>query len=670
MQHTGAMTTTIRRSAAPVGNNVTTPNTTGGFLPCATEQNGEYPRPQLMRERWADLDGPWSFRFDDDNVGLDRSWHNGLDWFTESPAPQTIRVPFPPESRASGIGDTSYHPVVWYQRKIGSAEFQAAGYADDEGRSENTPGETSQLVRTPATRVLLHFGAVDYRCTVWLDGELIGTHTGGHTPFAFDITSVIRRSGHLDHERELDLVVRAEDDPHDLDQPRGKQDWQQQPHSVWYHRTTGLWQKVWLEAVPVLSIAHVDWVPTISDGKVDVSVELLGYVTEGTSLHVRATDGARPLGSVTVPMETSTQSVDVTLGLPVLRNGQGYENLLWSPENPHLIDTVVELRDTNGTTIDAISSYFGLRSVTAESRHFLLNDRPYYVRAVLSQGYWPDSLLAAPSSWALRREIELIKELGFNATRVHQKIEDPRFLFWADRLGLLVWEEAPSAFAFSRRSIDLLMHEWMEAVQRDMSHPCIVTWVPVNESWGVQHIAHDPAQRSYAAALASITRALDPTRPVVSNDGWEHVDSDIITIHDYEPSGAVLATTYADDCARERILHDTGPAGRRILLNHDHAHTNKPVMLTEFGGVRYELTNADTSAWGYSTASDAVDFAERLRGLLDGVWASGFLAGFCYTQLTDTEQETNGLLTVHREPKLPIETIRAMVLHTNVAKAE
>lgn len=665
------MTISRTRSGEWSGDGNASPHSVGDVLPRASEQNGEYPRPQLVRQRWADLDGPWSFRFDDSDVGLEYSWHTSPAWQADDGATRIVLVPFPPESRASGIGDTGYHPIVWYQRRITFSDLREAGYTAPGGPASNVSDGARATLLAAHTRVLLYFGAVDYRCTVWLDGEVIGTHTGGHTPFTCDMTNVIRRAAHRVRADELglDLIVRAEDNPHDLDQPRGKQDWQRTPHSVWYHRTTGIWQKVWLEAVPSQSISRVHWVPNIPTQSVDVSIELRGFAAEGASVHVRATDGDTPLGSVTVPVDASAQTVTATLGLTALRNGQGYENLIWSPEHPHLIDTIVELRHADGTVIDAAASYFGLRSVGVENQHFLLNDRPYYVRAVLSQGYWPDSFLASPSALALRREVELIKELGFNTTRVHQKIEDPRFLFWADRLGLLVWEEAPSAFAFSRRSIDLLMHEWMEAVQRDLSHPSIVTWVPVNESWGVQHIAHVPAQRSYAAALASVTRALDPTRPVVSNDGWEHVDSDIITIHDYEPSGAVLATTYADDSARERLVAGIGPAGRRVLVDTTHAQRDKPVMLSEFGGVRYELTHADTSAWGYSTASDASDFAARLSDLLHGVRISSFLAGFCYTQLTDTEQEANGLLTAQREPKLPIEQLRALIVGADPATA-
>ena len=282
------------------------------------------------------------------------------------------------------------------------------------------------------------------------------------------------------------------------------------------------------------------------------------------------------------------------------------------------------------------------------------------MRSVLNQGYWPESHLAAPSRAALRREVELIKELGFNAARNHQKIEDPRFLYWADRLGLMVWGEVAGAYEFSPRAVHRLMAEWMDAVERDASHPSIVTWVPVNESWGVQEIRTNPAQQAYARSLADVTRALDPTRPVVSNDGWEHPSSDIITIHDYEGDGERLATTYADDAARAALVGGIGPADRRVLVG-GAVDRGQPVMLTEFGGVNYQPGAQREDGWGYTSASDGDDWVERITALYDAIRASSFLVGSCYTQLTDTMQETNGLLNADRSPKVPIEQIRRAV---------
>ncbi len=599
-------------------------------LPVASRQDGEYPRPQMLRSAWADLDGTWSFRHDDAGTA---DWSAGFD------DARDITVPFPPESVASGIDEPGFHPVVWYARTLTRADLEAAGH-----------GDTSP-------RVLLHFGAVDHRARVWVDGRFVGEHEGGHTPFSFDVTHALTGEPDAVHT----LVVRAEDDPHDVTQPRGKQDWHEEPHAIWYRRTTGIWQTVWLEAVPTTAIAALRWTNT-DHGTMRLTLRFAGPVAGGERVRValRWEDGAEDLGTVESTVGAGARELDVLVPVARQTNGQAEDELHWSPEHPRLVDAVVGLSSPDDIPVDAVASYFGLRTVGIARGRFLLNGQPYDVRSVLNQGYWPDSHLAAPSRAALRREVELIKELGFTAARNHQKIEDPRFLFWADKLGLLVWGEAPGAYAFSPRAVQRLMREWMDAVERDASHPSIVTWVPANESWGIQHVADDPAQQAYSRALADVTRALDPTRPVISNDGWEHTASDIVTVHDYEGDGVVLGRTYADDAARARLLAGMGPAGHRILVD-GAADTGQPVMLTEFGGVNYQPGAQREDGWGYTAATDGDDWIARITGLYDGIRASAFLAGSCYTQLTDTMQETNGLLNADRTPKVPIEQIRRAV---------
>jgi hypothetical protein len=342
--------------------------------------------------------------------------------------------------------------------------------------------------------------------------------------------------------------------------------------------------------------------------------------------------------------------------IPAQLNGQQYEELLWSPERPTLLRATVALEQADGTASDVVGSYVGLRSVLASSDHLLLNDRPTTVRAVLAQNYWPETHLAATPEM-LRREVELILELGFNTARVHQKAEDPRFLYWADRLGLMIWAETASAYAFDARAIRSLVSEWTDIVERDQSHPCIIVWVPLNESWGVQHISHDARQQALSRSITDLTRALDGTRPVVSNDGWEHTSSDLWTIHDYEADPEVLAGRYGDEASVASMLDGFGPAGRRMSVGE--AAAAKPVLLTEFGGV--SLATGSEKDWGYSTATDVAAFEEQVSAILLTVRNARGLAGFCYTQLTDTGQETNGLLYEDRSPKFPIERIRAAV---------
>ncbi|MET1051688.1 MAG: sugar-binding domain-containing protein [Mycetocola sp.] len=594
-------------------------------LPLASENDGHYPRPQLVRPNWRDLSGPWGFAFDDDNRGVRERWHL-------TPAfDASITVPFPPESSASGINDTGFHTAMWYHRVLTVDDLATAGHA--QGR-----------------RLMLRFGAVDYRAVVWVNGQRVGSHEGGHTPFSLDITDAVNPDG------DSDVVVRVEDDPADVAQPRGKQDWREHPHVIWYHRTSGIWQPAWLESVPTLAVDWIHWRSDLSEARVYARIGLSTTPVGGASVDIELRHGETLLARTTV--HAATAETEVVLSMAGQANGQAYEELLWSPENPNLIDAVITVADGAGGS-DVVSSYLGLRSATVDRRLFLLNDRPRYVRSVLSQGYWPESHLAAPSADALRDEVQLIKDLGFNATRVHQKFEDPRFLFWADRLGLMVWAEAPATFTFTPISAERTVREWLEVVRRDFSHPSIVTWVPLNESWGVQHIAHDDRMLHYARALVHLTKALDPTRPVVSNDGWEQADTDILAIHDYEGDGDVMRARYRDRAAIDELVAGVGPAGRRLVLSGD--VTDQPVMLTEFGGISFDVHRTE-DAWGYTDVASADEFAGRLRSLMAAIHDSTALAGYCYTQLTDTLQETNGLVGSDRVPKIPVEELREIMV--------
>ena len=587
----------------------------------ASEQDGSYPRPQLVREQWTSLDGDWQFGYDDENIGLGERWFE-----VGRPLPRMVTVPFAPESRASGIGDTGFHSTVWYHRDL--------------------PGGASPTGK----RRIIHFGAVDHECRVWVDGVEVGRHVGGQTPFQIDITDAVALPG--PHE----VVVRAFDDPLDMEVPRGKQDWQLDPHAIWYTRTTGIWQTVWLEDVPTVHIAALSWVTDLVDGTIRAEIEVPGG--DGFDVELAVDHRGEPLGLASARIHRGRAAVVLQPG--VLRSGQSRDELLWSPENPVLLDAVLTLR-RGGEVLDEVASYLGVRSASVADGTFQLNGVPYFVRAVLEQGFWPESLLTAPDDAARRREVELILQLGFNTARIHQKVEDPRFLFWADRLGLLIWGETASAYDFTPRAIELLTQEWPAIVRRDLSHPCVVVWVPVNESWGAQDIARSIPQREYVRALTALTRALDPTRPVVSNDGWEHVDSDVLTVHDYTFDPPTLSARYADDEAVRRLPDRMGPSYRSLSLSEELSRGVRsgqvPVIVSEFGGISF--TEAGT--WGYASVDSAEAYEQILRALFHAVGQRSALAGYCYTQLTDTMQEANGLLTADREPKLPIGVIRGMV---------
>ncbi|MFF4896052.1 glycoside hydrolase family 2 protein [Streptomyces sp. NPDC001068] len=601
----------------------------------ASEQDGTYPRPILRRERWHSLDGTWEFGYDDAREGEREAWFSepGGGGSDREPFDREITVPFPPEAPASGIGETAPHPVVWYRRRI-PHDVLAVG---------------------DGHRSLVHFGAVDHRAKVWLDGRQVAEHVGGQTPFTADVTDAL-----LPGADEHVLVVRAEDDPADLAQPRGKQDWQDRPHAVWYERTTGIWQTVWTETVPGLHITDLAWIPDPARG-VEAEITLAAAPSAPVAVEIVLSHDGEPLAESTSVVRTPRGRVELVV--PALRNGIDREDLLWSPERPTLIDARVTVRDAGTSAVlDTVDSYVGLRSAGVGRGAFLLNDRPYYVRSVLNQGYRPDTLIANSGTAELRREVELIKAMGFNAVRIHQKAEDPRFLYWADRLGLLVWGETGAAYEYGTEAVELLTREWLDLVRRDRSHPSIVTWVPVNESWGCSDIANDRAQQAYTVALANLTRALDPTRPVMSNEGWEHTDSDIMGVHDYSSDPELLTRRYGDAAGFEALLSSPGPAGRTLSLDPRQTgryHSGEaPLMVTEFGGLS---VGADDDEFSYTRTGTADQYAALLGDIFGVLRTSPVVAGFCYTQFMDTAQETNGLLDASGSPKLPMETIRAIV---------
>ena len=585
-----------------------------GKVKASPRQHG-YPRPQLQRESWISLNGEWEFSIDPQ--GDERSAANmAFD--------RRIQVPFAPETPLSGVEETGLYRSVWYRRK-----FDAPAVAQGQ-------------------RVLLHFGAVDYAATVWLNDQLVMRHEGGYTPFSADITDWLKPGS------PQVIVVRAEDDPEDLAKPRGKQDWKPQPHSIWYYRTTGIWQTVWLEVVSATYLSNVRWTPDAENWEIGLECDIGGTVRDDLEIHVELSLGDRILADDVYSVASAAITRRIALPDPGIDD---YRNeLLWSPESPKLIDARLELRDRSGNVLDRVSSYTALRSVQLLGNRFCLNGKPYLLRLVLDQGYWADGGLTAPDDNALRRDVELAKAMGFNGVRKHQKIEDPRYLYWADRLGLMVGGEMPSCYRFTKNSIERLTSQWMEAIRRDISHPCIIAWVPFNESWGVPNLPDNPAQRDFVRSMYYLTKTLDPTRIVIGNDGWEAIATDIVTIHDYDPDPERIARRYGDtqESSIQWMLSNERP-GHKILALPEFSYGNQPIMVTEFGGIAFARDASRT--WGYSRADDAEQFAARYYKLVKTVRELPLLAGFCYTQFTDTYQEANGLLYMDRTPKFPIEQI-------------
>ncbi len=577
-----------------------------------------YPRPQLRREEWFSLNGAWDFQLD---AEAELTRPKQLSW------PSVIQVPFSPETPRSGIGDTGLYRACWYRRRFTAPECSSG------------------------QRLILHFGAVDYHATVWLNGSRVGEHEGGYSPFCFDITEYV--NGEV---TEQEVVVRVEDDPTDLEKPRGKQDWQLNPHSIWYPRTTGIWQTVWLERVPTMRVAQLTWTSNVERWEIGLDASITAPMGHRLKLRVKLWVDDLVLAQdeyLVVAGEVHRRIALSDPGIDDFRN-----ELLWSPATPRLIEATVELTDVAGKRIDCLRSYTALRTIAVHRDRLLLNGRPYLLRLVLDQGYWPDTGLTAPSDAAFRRDVELVKAMGFNGVRKHQKIEAPRFLYWADRLGLLVWEEMPSAYRFSKRSVERLTEQWMEILHRDVSHPCIMAWVPFNESWGVPNLPDSAPERNYVRALYYLTKTHDPSRPVVGNDGWESIATDIIGIHDYDHNYDRMARRYFAHDVVPKLFKRERPAGRALLLE-GHSRREHPIVLSEFGGI---ALSREAATWGYTRAENVEAFRASLLKLLRTIRKLEALSGFCYTQLTDTYQEANGLLYADRTPKLPLEVIQRAVL--------
>ena len=537
----------------------------------------EYPRPNFRRSRWTTLDGEWEFGSGDVET-FDRK----------------IVVPFCPQSSLSGIGDPSPGDVVWYRRKFDAPESE---------------------------RLLLHFGAVDYRATVWVNGEEVARHEGGHTPFSADVSGVAGRRGNV-------VVVRAEDPLADRTIPRGKQHWTARPEGIFYTATTGIWQTVWLEPLPARSIEGMRLTPNLDHGSIDVEVDAKGDIEV-----VAAFDGR----------EVGRRKGGGTIVLQAIH--------AWSPEIPHLYDVQVALSH-KGHEVDRVESYFGLRKVEARDGRFWLNGAPYVQRLVLDQGYFPGGLMTAPSSDDLRRDIELAKSMGFNGARKHQKIEDPRWHYWADRLGFLAWGEMPSVREHSPAAERRFIAEWKDAVCRDRDHPCIVAWSPVNESDG---LSPDPA--AYLEELYRVTHELDPTRPVVSNDGWDHATTDLCTLHDYATADVLRSRYRSVESALDPSFRPRPP------YLPGYGYRGEPIILSEFGGVAL----AGAGGTPYSEAEGPDRLLQVYQEMIEALMDPGPIQGFCYTQLTDVEQERNGLLTFERKPKINPALVRPI---TQLPKAE
>lgn len=570
-----------------------------------TQPRPEHPRPQFQRTTWLNLNGTYNFAIDSGKSGEAKGW-------PQNPAElnRAITVPFCPESSLSGIQNTDFMPSVWYHRTL------------------DIPDEWTDK------RVLLHFGAVDYHCKAWVNGRLIGQHYGGSSSFTFDITDALTSGANH-------LVVCANDDTRSGDQPSGKQCPDLYSRGCHYTRITGIWQTVWLEAVPESRIETVRIVPDLDSSRF-VLTPTFKNAHRGHSFRAVLLNGKEEVAVSTMP---ATSGAAMSLRI---KNPQP-----WSPANPHLYDLRFELCDGD-TTIDTVNSYAGLRKFHIEGHKFYLNNTPIFLRLVLDQGFYPDGIWTAPSDEMLKGDIEKSLAVGFNGARLHQKVFEERFHYWADKLGYLTWGEyCDWGMNFgSPQSIHNQQREWREIVQRDLNHPSILAWTPYNETRrGATN--HFEAHRRAVQETYDLTRALDPSRPCHDTSGYVHVCTDIYTVHDYEQDPVKFKSTYAavspDDWENTPI--------RFPELNVP--YQGQPYVVDEYGGTWWDPNAVETeqdadrkSSWGYGKRpTDIEEVYHRIEKLTAILLNHPNIAGYCYTQLTDIEQEQNGIYTYDRQEK-------------------
>ncbi|MEV0823724.1 glycoside hydrolase family 2 protein [Nonomuraea rubra] len=580
----------------------------------------EYPRPQMARADWLNLNGQWQFEIDSADSGLER----GL---RERELAQTITVPFAPESELSGIGHTDFMEAVWYRRTV----TIPAAWA---GR-----------------RPLLHFGAADHDATVWVNGVEVARHRGGFSPFTADLADVARPG------EDATIVVRVRD-PRQGPQARGKQSTRYGNYECLYTRTTGIWQTVWLEPVPDAHLRRPRITPDVATSSFTV-VTPLSANRPGTSVRVTVSDGDGPVA-------TATARADVDLA-PSLRLQLPEDRVrLWEPGEGFLYDVRIELFDAGGAVTDAVDSYAGLRSIAIDGKRVLVNGRPVFQRLVLDQGYYPDGLMTAPSDAALLRDIELSMAAGFNGARLHQKVFEERFLYHADRLGYLVWGEFGDWGAFDGREqhpTASFVTQWLEVLERDYSHPSIIGWCPLNET---TQVINDQVTRldDVTRGLFLATKLADPTRPVIDASGYSHrvPQTDVYDSHNYEQEPAAFAGQLSGLGKDQPYVNTAGD--RPISV----PYRGQPYFVSEYGGIWWnpelagtEQDSARVGSWGYGQrVRDEEEFHARFAGLTGVLLDDPDMFGYCYTQLTDVFQEENGIYRFDRTTKLDVGRVRAV----------
>ena len=576
-----------------------------------TNTRNEYPRPQQKRSEWFPLNGEWDFCFDDNDKGLSKRYPDGKTAFDKK-----INVPFAYQYPLSGIGDETVHEIMWYKREFGIADLKK--------------------------NYLLCFNGVDYHCDVYLNGIHVTSHDGGYTYFDADITKYVKKGKNL-------LVLRVYD-PDWGDIPRGKQSWRDgKKFACWYVPTSGVWKSVWVECFNGDYVTERSLYTDVDCGTVYGEVSTKYALAETLEVVVSDKGRVRTQASFTFNSGKAKYALDMKDGSEV------WKFALWSPENPYLYD--VEYRILRkGEVLDRFTSRFGMRKISVdENGQICLNNCPYYQKLVLDQGYFGEGGLTAKSAEQIKESIITMKKMGFNGARKHQKIEDPYYYYFAEELGFLTWLEMPSGYEFTKREVQSLSAELCDVVAQNCAFTSIVAYVPLNESWGVDAIVSDKRQQEFARAVYHLVKALDGTRLVCTNDGWENVsESDIVTIHDYCRGSDKYPPYYFD---KEKI-DAISPAGRKVIC-YDNHYKNQPLLFSEYGGIAYDKDSHGEN-WGYGDgAKTEEELLGRIKDLTENLKGTYF-QGFCYTQFTDVQQEVNGLCDGELRPKFDPEKLKAI----------
>lgn len=575
----------------------------------------DYPRPQLVRDNWENLNGTWDFSFDDENCGEYTKWYESF------PNDTKILVPFTYETKLSGIQNEKRHDNIWYRRKI-----VVSG---------------NKLMNN---KLILHFEGSDFLTKVWINGQLAGSHKGGYSRFSFDISPLVK-------EGENDIVVKVEDS-YDTQQPRGKQRWKNDNFGCWYVQTTGIWKTVWLEYIPKINLSSMKITPLLSEQAVELEFDVASeYYNQDLCVEVTITFDQVFVNKAVISVPDVHTTTKLNVYVKEFADWGGIKQ--WSMGTPNLYDLQIRVLYQN-EVYDTIESYFGMREIRIDKCNILLNGAPLYQRLILDQGYWKDSHLTPPSEESLIEDIDKIKQLGYNGLRKHQKVEDERFLYWCDVKGMLVWSEAPAAYQFTDNAVQEFSREWMEIVRQNYNHPSIITWTPFNESWGIPSVEVNRTQQHFTEAIYHLTKAFDKYRPVIVNDGWEHTISDIITLHDYEEVGKIFHDRYnfcKEDIFTTKVYHSS----HKSAMANGFEYKGQPVIISEYGGIAFN----NDDGWGYGNkVKSEEDFVKRFDEITTAIKETPYVCGYCYTQVTDVQQEINGLMDIHRNFKITPEIIK------------